>query len=409
MLGSEGLSKEYSNLNEDQKAAACKVMNARCYSLIQGFPGTGKTSTIVFIARLLVAMGKRILVTSYTHAAVDNILMKLIERTERQSYGLTSENVVRLGSKTSVHPSLHSYLAHELACERDRQDMIRTNSCNADTAKINKPSIANLHNIVSTASIVGVSALTIPKTPLLIGQKFDLVIVDEAGQISQPAIIGALLAADKFVLVGDYEQLSPLVQNDMAEEAGYSESMLKRLADTHPESVAQLTLQYRMNEDICLLSNLLVYKGALKCADDDVRKSKLSLPGFPSILKSIIKPGIIGVGWLLAVLNPNKHVVFVNTDTMGRNLESCVRNKESGNAGGGVINNKEIDIAKVIVHGLLICGLDAASIGIISPYRAQVRNNLFRPRECCLERSFRYSFLSFSYFFIFPSFYIPLG
>jgi len=165
-------------------------------------------------------MGKRILVTSYTHAAVDNILMKLVERTGSEIYGLTNINVVRVGSKTSVHPSLHSYLAHELACERDRQDMIRTHSCNDDTAHINKPSIANLHKIVSAASVVGVSALTIPKTPLLIGQKFDLVIVDEAGQISQPAIIGALLAADKFVLVGDHEQLPPLVQNEIAEEAG---------------------------------------------------------------------------------------------------------------------------------------------------------------------------------------------
>jgi DNA replication ATP-dependent helicase Dna2 len=72
---------------------------------------------------------------------------------------------------------------------------------------------------MSSAKIIGVSVLTVPNSPLLIEQKFDVVIVDEAGQISHPAIIGAM-AADTFVLVGDHEQLPPLVQSDIAEKAG---------------------------------------------------------------------------------------------------------------------------------------------------------------------------------------------
>jgi DNA replication ATP-dependent helicase Dna2 len=42
-------------------------------------PGTGKTSTIAFTVRTLVAMGKSVLLTAYTHSAVDNILFKLQE------------------------------------------------------------------------------------------------------------------------------------------------------------------------------------------------------------------------------------------------------------------------------------------------------------------------------------------
>lgn len=40
-------------------------------------PGTGKTTTIAHIIRALVKNGKSILLTSYTHTAVDNILLKL--------------------------------------------------------------------------------------------------------------------------------------------------------------------------------------------------------------------------------------------------------------------------------------------------------------------------------------------
>ena len=66
------------------------------------------------------------------------------------------------------------------------------------------------------------SALTAPRSPLLAGQHFDVVIVDEAGQIGQPAVLGAIMAADTFVLVGDHMQLPPLVISEVAEEAGES-------------------------------------------------------------------------------------------------------------------------------------------------------------------------------------------
>lgn len=151
-------------------------------------------------------------------------------------------------------------------------------------------------------------------------------------------------------------------------------SMLKRLADQHPSSVAQLTLQYRMNEDICLLPNLLVYKGGLKCANNEVKSKKLSLPTFPRSLKNLIKSGNIGLGWLLPVVNPNKPVVFVNTDLIGQNLEFCGKGK--GDVSRGLVNDTEVEISTFIVDGLLACGLAPSAIGIISPYRAQVRNGI---------------------------------
>ena len=42
-------------------------------------PGTGKTTTIACLVEVLVAQGKSVLLTSYTHSAVDNILLKLKE------------------------------------------------------------------------------------------------------------------------------------------------------------------------------------------------------------------------------------------------------------------------------------------------------------------------------------------
>jgi DNA replication ATP-dependent helicase Dna2 len=60
-------------------------------------PGTGKTSTVATLIRLLVLMGRSVLVTSHTHSAVDNLLLLLHKN------GI---DFLRLGSKTCVHPDL---------------------------------------------------------------------------------------------------------------------------------------------------------------------------------------------------------------------------------------------------------------------------------------------------------------
>lgn len=179
------------------------------------------------------ALGKRVLITSYTHAAVDNIMLKLVEvhhTTNFNCKNTINTDLVRVGSRSAVHPDLHRILAPELAAKVDAHVDVKKNvTLQTNTIENTMPTISSLHEVISAAKIVGVSALTVPKSPLLIGQKFDVVIVDEAGQISQPAIIGALLAADSFVLVGDHEQLPPLVQSDVAQEAGKSTSLLVKI------------------------------------------------------------------------------------------------------------------------------------------------------------------------------------
>lgn len=66
-----------SMLNEGQMAGMTRVFSANDYALILGMPGTGKTTVIAALIRTLVATGKTVLLTSYTHSAVDTILLKL--------------------------------------------------------------------------------------------------------------------------------------------------------------------------------------------------------------------------------------------------------------------------------------------------------------------------------------------
>lgn len=51
---------------------------ARDYLLIKGYPGTGKTTTIASLIAILVKLEKKVLFTSFTNSAVDNLLLKFI-------------------------------------------------------------------------------------------------------------------------------------------------------------------------------------------------------------------------------------------------------------------------------------------------------------------------------------------
>eukprot|EP00977_Amphora_coffeiformis_P004632 scaffold1000_cov166-Amphora_coffeaeformis.AAC.22 len=345
---------EFTDMNTDQRRAIEKAMKAKDYTLIQGLPGTGKTSTISFLVRLLVAHGKRVLVTSYTHSAVDNLLLKLINSgiDEKQEGGARA--VLRIGDATRCHEGVKHLLTASVANEKE--------GGNAD----GRASAESIRHCVRMARVIGVTALSIPSSSLLAEQSFDVVIVDEAGQISQPAIIGALVAADSFILVGDHMQLPPLVNSQLAEKGGFGVSMLKRLAEAHPNHVVQLTHQYRMAEDICQLSNDIVYHGKLKCANDTVRRQQLDLRGYP---------GSVAPGMFSRVLDPSKTVVFLDTDQNKHESQEIVKLESNADRqeGGSLVNRTEATLIERIVQSLLSCGVDPNSIGIICPFNAQLR------------------------------------
>lgn len=54
------------------------------------------------------------------------------------------------------------------------------------------------------------------KHPIFTRRRFDFCIVDEASQISQPICLGPLFYANRFVLVGDHQQLPPIVHQQEA-------------------------------------------------------------------------------------------------------------------------------------------------------------------------------------------------
>lgn len=232
--------------NKDQVAAIRKVLNAQDYTLILGMPGTGKTTTIAALIEILVAQQKTVLLASYTHSAVDTILRKVKD---------CNFGILRLGRPHAVHPEVRHF-------------------CIGQGTK--PTSVDDLEKLYMSPPVVASTCLGITHW-LFTRRKFDYCIVDEASQATLPTCLGPIRYADKFVLVGDHFQLSPLVNNPDAQEGGLDESLFKRLNDEHPASVANLEHQYRMCKDIMTVSNRLIYDGLLKCGSEEIANQSLKI------------------------------------------------------------------------------------------------------------------------------------
>lgn len=340
-------------MNSDQKAAVAKVMSAKDYALVLGMPGTGKTTTIAHIIRTLVAKGKSVLLTSYTHTAVDNILLKIRD---------DKIGILRLGASAKIHPEVREFAT--LAAEP-------------------KDSVEELEQSWMDPPVVATTCLTI-NHPLFSRRVFDYCIVDEASQITLPVCLGPIRMSQKFILVGDHYQLPPLVQNKEAMEGGLDVSLFKLLCEAHPQAVVSLEHQYRMCAEVMLLSNTFIYSGRLKCGTSTVASRRLALPkpcGLYAQHRQVLAPRSTAAAncpgpetsscWLSRSLSPDQPVVFINTDLISTSLEA--------QSGSRIINTLEARLITHLTVSLLSLGVPASEIGVIAFYRSQLallRTNL---------------------------------
>ncbi|URE06000.1 DNA replication factor Dna2 [Musa troglodytarum] len=198
--------------------------------------------------------------------------------------------------------------------------------------------------------VVGVTCLGI-NHPLLVNKKFDICIMDEAGQTTLPVSLGPLMLASKFVLVGDHYQLPPLVQSTEARENGMCISLFCRLSEAHPQAISALQCQYRMCAGIMELSNALIYGNRLRCGSSEIADAKLEF----SCSKSTIL-------WQQEILNPNRSVIFVSTDNLAASEEQDHK---------ALVSYSEAYIISEITKELIRRGIAGDGIGIITPYNSQ--------------------------------------
>lgn len=235
----------------------------------------------------------------------------------------------------------------------------------------NLAGVASLSEYYGNTRVVATTALGINQyatqdinnSSIFSKRRFDYCIVDESSQIALPVCLGPLQYAEKFVLVGDHYQLSPIFAQD--ENKTETLSLFKHLSQAYPQAIASLQIQYRMNRDIMNLTNHLIYDYRLKCGSPEVEKKSLSFPLLTQWdTQNHLESLCYGKCWIKSLLDPKVSVAFCDTD-----LVPAVEQK----SGPFIENPIEAKLVLQLVTSMIEAGLSESDIGVICPYRHQLK------------------------------------
>ncbi len=357
-----------SSLNASQQEAVRFAMAARDLAIIHGPPGTGKTTTVVELIRQAAQRGEKVLACAPSNLAVDNLLERLVTAGER---------VVRLGHPARVLPELRAHTLDVLVEEHDdvrlarkfaKQAFALFRQANKYTRAAPPPGARRaqrqeardlltearrlearaVERVLDAAAVVCATTTSL-NGDILGPRSFDLAVVDEACQTTEPGCWIPVSRCRRVVLAGDHCQLPPTVLSAEAVARGFGISMLERLVALYgPTVTRRLDMQYRMHADIMRFSSEEFYEGTLQAAPSVAGHLLRDLPGVRSA--------------------PPTERALQFLDTAGAGF-----NEEVETEGESRFNPQEARLVMQKVRDLLDLGLPSRDIAVIAPYGAQAR------------------------------------
>ena len=213
----------------EQQEFVRKALASKDFALLEGPPGSGKTTAIIELIIQCALQGQRVLLVSSTHVAVDNVIDRIIGKYKKHTEGLISP--MRIASSPGVirKESVEPYHLKQLI-KHTKTEMLNNLNKKQDSVGVkalkkslnsNKPSSNFDQIILDSANLVGGTAIGILQHPGIksgVGKPFDVMIVDEASKVTFLDFLVPALHAKKWVLVGDVNQLSPYTEGDIVTE-----------------------------------------------------------------------------------------------------------------------------------------------------------------------------------------------
>lgn len=243
------------------------VRKALCtpdFVLLEGPPGSGKTTAILELILQLVKNKKRILLCGSTHVAIDNVLERLKEKNLME--GIFP---LRIGGKESVSEKIQEFCLDEY--ENHKYGEI----------------------IIEAANLVCGTTIGILRHPLfqLKGDEppiplYDYLIIDESSKTTFQEFLIPALYAKKWILVGDIKQLPPYNDREQIIAGIDDNEKIKPSLKKAALLIYQYLHNYKVRMPVCIIESEDVIKEIQKelaaTEPEDIRKGVAVVNELPS-------------------------------------------------------------------------------------------------------------------------------
>ncbi len=201
---------------DEQRDFVRKAIATPDFALMQGPPGSGKTTAICELIAQLQRQGRtRILLCANTHAAVDNVIDKL-----RKKVPLAQNlDILRMGKKRGDAQTGFDHRRERLQSQglsKDEAIDLVTRMADITCSTVEGLSMHPALGAVESDDYAGEKW----REPVCVKPFWDVMILDEASKTLLPQFLLPAMLAKRWIVVGDLRQLPPF-----ADESGLSRNI----------------------------------------------------------------------------------------------------------------------------------------------------------------------------------------
>ena len=189
----------------EQRDFVQKAMQTPDFMILQGPPGSGKTTAILELIYQLCKQGKRVLLCASTHVAIDNVLEKIILHKDAGEL-LETINPVRVGDEYNVYSeSVKPFIYSNQIAGKEQFAEIMNQSFNLVCG-----------TVIGVLQFPQIKAAVEDAKNVSIEPLFDVMILDEASKTTFSEFLVPAVISKRWIIVGDVKQLAPYVEkNDL--------------------------------------------------------------------------------------------------------------------------------------------------------------------------------------------------
>lgn len=193
----EVLTDEKRDGTEEQREFVRKALSTNDFAIMEGPPGSGKTTIILELVCQIVKNGGRVLLCGSTHVAIDNVLERIKEQDLIDKFNMLP---IRIGDERRISDDIKEFQLNNMTKSNEIGEELLLNAanlvCGTTIGILQHPKFKKRDNI----------APVIPE--------FDYLIIDESSKTTFQEFLVPALYAKKWILTGDIKQLSPYTERE---------------------------------------------------------------------------------------------------------------------------------------------------------------------------------------------------